>query len=82
MSYDPNQVADGAEVTVVTGTQFTVNAPPASSTTSTSSATTPTTAPTSQAITAPSSSNPKLAPWDPRACPAKASPTAPVSNRT
>ena len=29
MAYDPSQVTDGAEVTVVTGTQFTVNAPPA-----------------------------------------------------
>ena len=27
MAYDPSQVADGAQVTVVTGTQFAVNAP-------------------------------------------------------
>ena len=32
MAYDPSRVVDGAMVTVVTGTQFTVNAPPAAST--------------------------------------------------
>jgi LytR cell envelope-related transcriptional attenuator len=88
MAYDPSQVADGAEVTVVTGTQFAVNAP-ASSTTPTSggSTTTPTssspsTSTSSGAIEAPNASNPSLAPWDPRACPAGATPTAPVPNRT
>jgi LCP family protein required for cell wall assembly len=86
MAYDPSQVADGAEVTVVTGTQFGVNAP-AASTTPTSAGTTPTTSPTppstsSGAIAAPSASNPTLAPWDPRACAAGATPTAPVPNRT
>ncbi len=85
MSYDPSQVADGAQVTVVTGTQFSVNAPaaPATSGTSTPPATTtPTTSPTSGDIAAPSPVNPALAPWDPRACPAGATPTAPVPNRT
>jgi hypothetical protein len=84
MAYDPSQVADGAQVTVVTGTQFAVNAP-ASSTTPTAAGTTPTTSPTSTssgAIAAPSASNPTLAPWDPRACPAGATPTAPVPNET
>ena len=32
MAYDPSQVADGAQVTVVTGTQFAVNAPASSTT--------------------------------------------------
>jgi LCP family protein required for cell wall assembly len=84
MAYDPSQVTDGAQVTVVTGTQFAVNAP-ASSTTPTSAGTTPTTSSTptsSDAIAAPSASNPTLAPWDPRACSAGATPTAPVPNRT
>jgi polyisoprenyl-teichoic acid--peptidoglycan teichoic acid transferase len=86
MAYDPSQVADGAEVTVVTGTQFGVNAP-ATSTTPTSAGTTPTSTPpststSSAAIAAPSASNPTLAPWDPRACAAGATPTAPVPNRT
>ena len=84
MAYDPSQVADGAEVTVVTGTQFAVNAP--STTTPTSAGTTPTTPttttpPTSADIAAPSASNPGLAPWDPRACPSGATPTTPVPNR-
>jgi len=87
MAYDPSQVADGAEVTVVTGTQFTVNAPSSSTTpTSAGSTTTPTSSPStstsSSAIQAPSASNPSLAPWDPRACAAGATPTAPVPNRT
>jgi len=85
MAYDPSQ-ADGAEVTVVTGTQFGVNAP-ATSTTPTSAGTTPTTtsppsSTSSAAIAAPSASNPSLAAWDPRACAAGATPTAPVPNRT
>jgi LCP family protein required for cell wall assembly len=75
MAYDPSQVADGADVTVVTGTQFTVNAPATSTIT-------PTTTQTSPAIAAPSASNPSLAPWDPRACAAGATPTVPVPNQT
>jgi len=90
MAYDPGQVTDGAQVTVVTGTQFSVNAPagPAGGTGATASSTPPpsstttTTAPTaSSAIATPSPSTSKLEPWDPRACPAKATATAPVPNR-
>ena len=86
MAYDPSQVTDGAQVTVVTGTQFAVNAPPPSTTggeTSSSaapSAPTTTTSNPSAAITAASSANTNLEPWDPRACPAGATPTAPVAN--
>jgi len=74
---------DGAQVTVVTGTQFTVNAPaapvaPAAGTaTSTTTApaaapspTTTTTAPSSGAFQAPTAAVSPLQPWDPRACPA------------
>jgi polyisoprenyl-teichoic acid--peptidoglycan teichoic acid transferase len=85
MAYDPSAVADGAQVTVVTGTQFSVNAPPASTTTTPATATTtPTTSrsPTSTDIASPSTSNPTLAPWDPRSCAAGATPTAPVPNET
>jgi hypothetical protein len=44
--------------------------------------TTPTTAPTSSDIQAPSPTTSGLQPWDPRACPAGAAPTAPVANPT
>ena len=88
MGYDPSQVTDGAEVTVVTGTQFAVNAPatttPVNSANSPVSTTSPsstaTSTPSSNAISAPSSANPALAPWDPRACAPGAVPTAPVPN--
>jgi hypothetical protein len=91
MGYSPSMVADGAQVTVVTGTQFAVNPPPAAATPTTSGgsttpttapATTTTTAPASSAIAAPSPANSNLEPWDPRACPAGATPTAPVANPT
>jgi LCP family protein required for cell wall assembly len=89
MAYDPSQVTDGAEVTVVTGSQFAVNAPPTTTTTGAAASTTPTTsgssstaAPSSSTISAPSSANPALAPWDPRACAPGAVPTAPVPNET
>jgi LCP family protein required for cell wall assembly len=82
MDYDPSQVADGAEVTVVTGTQFSVNAPASSTTSTTPSSTTTTTVPSSTAIAEPSASNPSLARWDPRSCAAGATPTVPVANRT
>jgi LCP family protein required for cell wall assembly len=82
MAYDPSQVADGAEVTVVTGTQFSVNAPASSTTSTTPSSTTTTTVPSSTAIAEPSASNPSLARWDPRSCAAGATPTVPVANRT
>ena len=87
MAYDPRQVTDGADVTVVTGSQFAVNAPAtptpsgagSSAPTTSTSSTTPTTS-SSSAITAPSSDNPALAPWDPRACAPGAVPKAPVPN--
>ena len=87
MAYDPGQVSDGAMVTVITGTQYAVNVPPGSSTSGTaaagsSSSTTSTTAPTASAVAAPSPPTAQLQPWDPRACPAKVTPTAPVPNRT
>jgi LCP family protein required for cell wall assembly len=98
MAFDPRQVVDGADVTVVTGSQFGVNAPaptpaPASTATSGSSATT-TTAPattttttnavssSSSNIASPSPTTSNLQPWDPRACAAKAVPTTPVPNET
>jgi LCP family protein required for cell wall assembly len=95
MAYDPSQVADGAQVTVVTGSQFVVDAPAAASTGTTAppsasspstsaSPTTATTTPTSTAgsIEAPSSATSGLQPWDPRACAAGADPTSPVPNET
>ena len=75
--------ADGAQVTVVTGTQFTVNppaAPAAPATTAVGPATTApavsvpaptaTTAPSNGAFQAPTTAVSPLQPWDPRACPA------------
>jgi LCP family protein required for cell wall assembly len=99
MAYDPSQVTDGADVTVVTGTQFTVTTPPAaastgastspaSTTTSTSSSSSSSTSSSSSsstssgAIAAPSPTTSSLEPWDPRACAASATPTAPVANQT
>ena len=89
MAYDPSKVTDGAQVTVVTGTQFAVNAPsaPAAGSASgtsatTAPATTTTTSPAAAAIGAPSLTTSNLQPWDPRACPAGATPTAPVANQT
>jgi hypothetical protein len=71
---------DGAMVTVVTGTQFTVNAPAApaaavagTATTAPAVATSPTTAttaPSNGAFQAPTAAVSPLQPWDPRACPA------------
>jgi len=74
MAFDPSRVIDGAEVTVVTGTQFTVDSP-------TGAASTPT-PPTSSAIATPTPATSGLKPWDPRACPPGAKPTAPVPNPT
>lgn len=90
MAYDPNRVTDGAQVTVVTGTQFAVNAPStpaasgsASSPTSTSAAQpTTATAPTKAGIAAPNPVTSNLQPWDPRACTTSANPTAPIPNLT
>jgi LCP family protein required for cell wall assembly len=87
MAYDPSQVSSGATVTVVTGTQFAVNAPSPSTiggtagSSAATSAPTTTTNPAAAAITPPSSANTNLQKWDPRACPAGATPTAPVANQ-
>jgi LCP family protein required for cell wall assembly len=77
LAFDPSQVTNGAEVTVLTGTQFAVN-PPASA----SATTTTTTIPANSAIAAPSTPSSNLQPWDPRACAPGATPTAPVPNET
>jgi hypothetical protein len=89
MAYDPSQVTDGAQVTVVTGTQFAVDAPaaPATGTATTSSspavpAASVPSSPTAAAIAAPSSATSELQQWDPRACPAGTTPSAPVANPT
>jgi hypothetical protein len=91
MAYDPSQVTAGAQATVVTGTQFTVNAPPTTPTsvaTGASGVTTPPTAPaqpttssTNPNIATPSASNTQPQPWDPKACAAGAVPTAPIANK-
>jgi LCP family protein required for cell wall assembly len=78
MAFDPSQVADGAEVTVVTGTQFAVNA----AATSAPTPTTTTAGSPNAAIAAPSSANSELEPWDPRACAPGVAVTAPVANPT
>jgi len=68
--------SDGAQVTVVTGTQFAVAAPaPAAAPTGGTATTGPsasptTTAPSNGAFQAPTPSVSPLQPWDPRACPA------------
>jgi LCP family protein required for cell wall assembly len=75
MAFDPTQVVDGAQVTVVTGTQYAVNSPPTTASSGGTAA-----APTVSAIAAPSAVTSNLEPWDPRACPARATPTTPVPN--
>ena len=77
MAYDPSQVTDGAQVTVVTGTEFAVNTPATATAT-----TTTTTVPNNSAIAAPSPTTSKLEAWDPRGCAPGATPTAPVPNET
>jgi LCP family protein required for cell wall assembly len=73
LGYNPSMVSGGAQVTVVTGTSFSVNAPKATTNTSTSSTTpnpmtTTTTSPSGDLFSAPSSANESLKPWDPRSC--------------
>jgi hypothetical protein len=79
MALDPSQVKPGSQVTVVTGTDFTVNAPPATTTTAPAGATPSTTTTAgstgtsgntgnSGAFQAPTPAVEPLAPWDPRAC--------------
>jgi LCP family protein required for cell wall assembly len=78
MAMDPTQVQPGSQVTVVTGTQFSVNPPPATvtptsaagstgaaTTTPTTSSTTTT---TSGAFQPPTTTVEPLAAWDPRSC--------------
>ena len=88
MAYDPTKVVDGAQVTVVTGSQFAVNPPPAVPTSTTAPAAAPTTtaastAPTaasSGAIATPSPSTSNLQPWDPRGCGSGTTPVPPSPN--
>jgi hypothetical protein len=81
---DPTQVDAGSQVTVVTGTDFSVNPPPAAATPGTtavagaststtttsppSSTTTTTTSPGNGAFAAPTQKVEPLQPWDPRSC--------------
>jgi polyisoprenyl-teichoic acid--peptidoglycan teichoic acid transferase len=91
MGYDPAGVVDGAQVTVVTGSQFSVNAP-APPTTGSTSVTSPSTTSTTSlppasgsaagAIAAPNPPTSQLAKWDPRACAADAVPVTPSPNST
>jgi len=78
LAYDPTQVLGGAQVTVLTGTQFSVNGPSVPAT----SGSTTTTVPTVSSIAAPSAPSVNLEQWDPRGCSARATPTAPVPNPT
>jgi LCP family protein required for cell wall assembly len=83
LGFNPSMVLGGAEVTVDTGTDFSVNAPaPAtpkapkksksSKTTTTATTTPPTTTTTTNATSGlfnpPNSANEALEPWDPRSC--------------
>jgi LCP family protein required for cell wall assembly len=79
MAMDPTEVKPGSQVTVVTGTEFTVNPPPATTTpTSATGASTPTSTTTttgssgntgnSGAFQAPTPTVEPLQPWDPRSC--------------
>jgi LCP family protein required for cell wall assembly len=89
MAYDPAKVTEGAQVTVATGSQFSVNppAPPTSSQTSVTPPSTTTSVPSNSsssngAIAAPNASSTNLERWDPRACAPGAVPVAPTPNRT
>ncbi len=77
LGYNPSEVLGGAEVTVDTGTSFSVNAPQATASTSTSAATsnstttkttTTTTTPGNAPFAAATPANETLEPWDPRSC--------------
>jgi len=77
MAMDPSQVKPGSQVTVVTGTDFSVNPPPAATTTTQAGAAAPTTPTTSGsggntgnsgAFQAPTPTVESLQPWDPRSC--------------
>jgi LCP family protein required for cell wall assembly len=82
MAMDPTQVQSGSQITVVTGTQFSVNPPPAAvtptsaagSTGAASSSTTTTSSSSSgnsQLFQPPTTTVEPLAAWDPRSCTAK-----------
>jgi LCP family protein required for cell wall assembly len=84
MARDPSQVKPGSQVTVVTGTDFSVNPPPAAtpatggtgatSTSTTGGTSTSTSSPSSSsnssagAFQPPTSTTQPLQPWDPRSC--------------
>jgi LCP family protein required for cell wall assembly len=78
MAVDPSQVKPGSEVTVVTGTDFSVNPPPTTTTPTSAGGTAAIPAAPSTTTTAPSSSSSAFAPptptveplqaWDPRSC--------------
>ncbi len=78
MAMDPTQVKAGSQVTVVTGSDFTVNAPPTTIPTAPAGATGPSTTTTtsvtsgntgnSGAFQAPTPTVQALQPWDPRSC--------------
>ncbi len=78
MAMDPSEVQSGSQVTVVTGTDFSVNPPAAATTTTQAGATAPSTTPTtsgssgntgnSGAFQAPTPTVEALQPWDPRSC--------------
>ena len=91
VAYNPAMVSSGSDVTLVTGSQFSVAAPSSPPTSAGaggqgSLASTSTSAPTTTSTTTPAGIGPAtppstdLAPWDPRACPAGAHPTAVVPN--
>jgi hypothetical protein len=80
MAMDPTQVQPGSQVTVVTGTQFSVNPPPtavtptsAAGTTGAGASTTTTSASSgnSARFQAPTNTVEPLQPWDPRSCTAQ-----------
>ena len=71
LSYNPSEVSPGSQVTVVTGTDFSVNAPAPSasgSPGSTAASTTTTTSPGSSVLAPPNPTVQALQPWDPRSC--------------
>ena len=72
LGYNPSMVLGGAEVTVDTGTSFSVNAPKATTTSTSagtpSTTTTTTTSSSSNLFASPTTANEALKPWDPRSC--------------
>jgi LCP family protein required for cell wall assembly len=70
MAKDPSQVQAGSQITVVTGTDFSVNAPAPSPSTATPPSSTTTTTPSSSNgdFAPPSKTVSPLQPWDPRSC--------------